>query len=118
MITPRSVAAAAAVLLLATSPGGTRALHAQSPAHADTVAPGIVHLELVRPEGPWRVQVVRLELRGGRYRLLARHALAPDTGRMAALRAALAGRERTSVMAARLTAAGDTVLAGINGDFF
>jgi hypothetical protein len=111
------VAAAAAAFFMATSPAATRTLRAQEPLHADTVAPGIVHLELTRPEGPWRVQVVRVELRGGRYRVLVRHATA-DTGRIAGLHATLAGRERTSALAARLTAAGDTVLAAINGDFF
>ncbi len=112
------VALGAAAFFTATPPLATRGLRAQEPARADTVAPGIVHLELLRPEGPWRVHVLRIDLRGGRYRLLARHAQAPDTGRLAGLRAVLAGRERTSARAARLTAAGDTVLAGINGDFF
>lgn len=80
---------------------------AAPPAAADTVAPGVVHEERMLPEGPWRVHVVRVDLRGGRYALVA---VRPGN--------ALRGRERPSDMARRLEAAGRDVVAGINGDFF
>ncbi len=105
----RATTSCLATLALAALGASAGALRAQA-VGADTVAPGIVHYELVRPEGPWRVQVVTVDLRGGRYRILTRHA--------AGGAAALAGRQRTGVMAARLDSAGDTVLAAINADFF
>jgi len=81
-------------------------LRADSLARRD-VAPGLTHLRLVRLAGPWVINVVRLDLR--RRELALVHVRARDS---------LRGRERLSAMAARRTAAGDTVLAAINADFF
>ena len=73
---------------------------------ADTVAAGVVHMELADPAGPWRAHVVRLDLRSS-HRLVAVRA-----------RDSIHGREQVSSMAARLAAAGGEPLVGLNGDFF
>ncbi|MBX6364229.1 MAG: phosphodiester glycosidase family protein [Gemmatimonadetes bacterium] len=99
--------AAAAPPARAQSATGARPAPAAPRVTIDTIAPGVVHEERFIPDGPWRVHVVRADLRGGRYRLLA---VRPGN--------ALRGRERPSDMARRLEAAGHDVVAGINGDFF
>jgi len=82
------------------------AVGAQRPTTVDTVAPGVVYLQYLRPEGPWRVHVVQVDLTREDVALTA---VRPNDG--------LFGRERVSAMAARL-ADSLQVLAGINGDFF
>lgn len=73
----------------------------------DTVAPGLVHTYLVRGQGPWRVHIVSVDLRGARYAVRSVRAL--DS---------LRGRERVTDVAARAVRAGRTVRAAINADFF
>jgi hypothetical protein len=73
----------------------------------DTVAPGVVHTRFVRNAGPWVVHVLRVDLR--RRDLTVRQVRAHDQ---------LTSRERVSAMAARRTAAGESVLAAVNADFF
>lgn len=111
---PAAVLTAGLLLLAPVSP--TSAQQA-----TDTVAPGIVHREIVRSGGPWRAEVVTVRLRRP-YRLEVRHAGDVDCPARAATpcapRHGLLGRERTSELAAHVTASGDTVLAAINGDFF
>ncbi len=104
-------------LLLALSPALSPALRcgallrAQQPAGdstvTDTVAPGLVHVAYVRAQGPWRVHVVRIDLRSGDYVL--RSARAFDS---------LRGREKTTAMAERARAAGRDVRVALNADFF
>lgn len=72
----------------------------------DTLAAGVVHTRFVRNTGPWVVHVVRADLRQGATFAGAR---AKDQ---------LTGRERTTSIAARHTAAGRPVLAAVNADFF
>ena len=73
----------------------------------DTVAPGLVHTYYVRQQGPWRLHVVRVELRGQHFAVRAARAL--DS---------LRGREKTTAMAARARAAGRDVRVALNADFF
>ena len=86
-------------------------LFAQQPAVdstvIDTVAPGIVHTYLVRAQGPWRVHVVSVDLRGGQY--VVRSVRALDS---------LRGRETVSGMVRRAEQAGHDVRVAINADFF
>lgn len=109
----RHLAFCSIVLAAAAQPARAQAGTEVRPAPAaprttvDTIAPGVVHEERLIADGPWRVHVVRADLRGGRYRLVA---VRPGN--------ALRGRERPSDMARRLEAAGHDVVAGINGDFF
>ena len=56
----------------------------------DSVAPGLVHTYFVRQQGPWRVHVVRVDLRSGQYDVRSVRAL--DS---------LRGRETVSGMMAR-----------------
>jgi Phosphodiester glycosidase len=74
---------------------------------ARTLAPGVTYRHVVDRRGPWNMHVVRIDLRRATVEL--RHVRALDS---------LRGRERTSAMAARRAAAGDTVLAAVNADFF
>jgi hypothetical protein len=71
------------------------------------VAPGVAYRQFVDKSGPWVMHLVRVDLRRGGIEL--RHARAHDQ---------LKGRERTSEMARRASAAGAQVLAAINADFF
>ncbi|MHB1096291.1 MAG: phosphodiester glycosidase family protein [Gemmatimonadaceae bacterium] len=86
-------------------------LFAQEPAPdstvVDTVAPGLVHTYLVRQQGPWRVHVVRVDLRSGLYDVRSVRAL--DS---------LRGRETVSGMMARARRDGRKVRVAINADFF
>lgn len=86
----------------------TRLLPAPVPVlTVDTVAPGITYSCMVRPEGPWVIHVVRLDLRQPRWQL---------DGVRAGDR--MVGRERVSDMARRLAARGDGPIVAINADFF
>ncbi len=86
-------------------------LFAQQPALdstvVDTVAPGLVHTYFVRQQGPWRVHVVRVDLRSGRYDVRSVRAL--DS---------LRGRETVSGMMERARRDGRVVRVAINADFF
>ena len=73
----------------------------------DTVAPGLVHTYYVRQQGPWRLHVVTVDLRDGRYAVHSVRAL--DS---------LRGREKTTAMAGRARATGRDVRVAINADFF
>jgi hypothetical protein len=84
---------------------GVCALSAQTT--VDTVGPGMVHLEMTRTEGPWRIHALRVDLAACDCRVLAAR---PYN--------ALQGRERVSDMAGDLARHGVHVIAGINGDFF
>lgn len=72
-----------------------------------SVAPGVTHTRFVRNNGPWIVNVVRVDLR--RTDLELEHARAHDQ---------LRTRERVTDMAKRYAAAGTPVIVGINADFF
>ncbi len=71
------------------------------------ISPGVTHSRIVDPTGPWVINVVKVDLRGGRYEL--RHVRARDS---------IAGREKTSAMASRQPEGADAVVAAINADFF
>ena len=82
------------------------------PRRADTlvareVAPGVTYRKVAEHRGPWMIHVLRIDLR--RTDLALQHVRAHDR---------LRGRERTSDMAKRLTAAGVHVLGAVNSDFF
>ena len=84
--------------------------HAQSPRDRVVrrqVAPGVMLTQIDRAEGPWRVNVLALDLR--RPEIGLRHVRAHD---------ALRTRERPTEMFQRLTAAGTDVIAAVNADFF
>ena len=72
----------------------------------DTVAPGIIHYRVLRPTGPYRVQIVTVPL-DRRYELVA--ARAYDS---------LYGRERVSDMVRRRIQKGERIPAALNADFF
>ncbi len=71
------------------------------------LAPGVDYRQIVDKSGPWRINLVRVNLNIARVEL--RHARAKDS---------LFGREKTSEMARRVREAGAEVLAAINADFF
>ena len=71
------------------------------------LGPGVTYERFVRPGGPQVVNVVRIDLR--QPGLSLRHVRAHDQ---------LTTREKTSEMATRAAATGDTVVAAINADFF
>lgn len=73
----------------------------------DTVAPGLVHSTFVRQQGPWRVHMVRVDLRSGEYAV-----------RSVRARDSLRGRETVSGMMERARRDGRVVRAAINADFF
>ncbi len=74
---------------------------------AVTIHTGVTHRTIIRAEGPWVIHVVELDL-------------SCEDLDVAAVRAGdtFYGRERVSSMAQRTSASGETVLAGINADFF
>jgi hypothetical protein len=74
---------------------------------ARELAPGVAYRKFVDRSGPLAVNLVRVDLHRADVEL--RQARAHD---------ALRGRERTSEMARRATAAGAPVLAAVNADFF
>jgi hypothetical protein len=89
----------------------TAPLFAQAPAPdstvVDTVAPGLVHSYFVRQQGPWRVHMVRVDLRSGAYAVRSVRAL--DS---------LRGRETVSGMMERARRNGRVARVAINADFF
>lgn len=98
-------AALAAVLI--TLPGAARG-QAPSPDSARReVAPGVTLRRIVRPEGPWIIHVLTVDL--ARPGIAVRAARACDR---------LTGRERPSAISRRLNAAGEGVLAVLNAGFF
>ena len=84
---------------------------AQAPARdslsAVVVAPGVTWRHIVRPTGPWVINVVTIPLKDGGYQLRPVRAL--DS---------LRGREKVSTMVARTPEGADRVVAAINADFF
>jgi len=66
-----------------------------------------VHTYMVRQQGPWRLHIVSVDLRGQRFALRTARAL--DS---------LRGREKTTAMADRARAAGRDVRVALNADFF
>ena len=74
---------------------------------ARDLAVGVAYRKFVERTGPYVMCLVRVDLR--RADLELRHVRALDQ---------LAGREKTSDMARRVTATGATVLAAVNGDFW
>lgn len=72
-----------------------------------TVAPGVVLRRIVRPAGPWIINIVSIDMRRGAYDI--RHVRARDSVR---------GRERVSSMVARTPEGAARVVAAINADFF
>lgn len=71
-----------------------------------TVAPGVIHKRVVANRGPWRINVLEIDLR--QRGLSIRGMKANDK---------FIGREKVSSMVARYKGPG-TVVAAINGDFF
>ncbi|HUQ99753.1 MAG TPA: hypothetical protein VM166_09885, partial [Gemmatimonadaceae bacterium] len=71
-----------------------------------TVAPGVVHRRLVVNSGPWRLNVLEVDLR--QPGLILRGVRAHDSFR---------GRETVSSMVARYSGPGK-VVAAVNADFF
>jgi hypothetical protein len=71
------------------------------------VAPGVTHRRVTSPAGPWRLNVVEVDLRNPE--LAIRGVRACDR---------LFGRERPSAIARRLRAEGIDVIAVMNADFF
>ena len=113
---PSRIAAVAAVLL--TRSGALQAqTHAEAPApptiparavdSTATIVPGVQYRHIVDPAGPWRIHLLRVDLTNPALRL--RQLRAGDS---------LRSRERTSSMAARVSAIGARVLAAVNADFF
>lgn len=74
---------------------------------ARQLAPGVEYLQFNDKTGPWRVNLVRVNLRVANVEF--RHARGGDS---------LRGREKTTDMVRRATASGTTVIAAINADFF
>jgi hypothetical protein len=86
--------------------GQTVAAPPASAARTD-VAPGVTHARFVDPRGPWVINTVKIDLRGGRYAV--RHVRAKDS---------LVAREKMTSMVARQPEGADAVVAAINADFF
>ena len=94
-----------------------RVLSAQTPAQTPvpsrdsvavvTVAPGVTWQHIVRPGGPWVINVTTIDLRGRGYDI--RHVRARDS---------LRGKEKVSAMAMRAAEGADRVVVAINADFF
>jgi hypothetical protein len=106
---PSSAARRVACLALLSLLGAPPALGAQraDTVAARTLAPGVAYRQFTDPRGPWRVSLVRVDLR--RAGVAIRHARAHDS---------LRGRERTTDMARRAASGGARVLAAVNADFF
>ena len=91
------------------APGSTASAQV---APADTVglrqiAPGVTHRRVTSPAGPWRINVLEIDLR--HLELAIRGVRACDR---------LFGRERPSAIARRLRAEGIDIVAVMNADFF
>lgn len=74
---------------------------------AEPVGPGVVHYHEVLEAGPWQIHVLEIDLTNPWIRL-----------QTAKAQNRLAGRERTSVMAARLDREAHRIVGAINGDFY
>lgn len=74
---------------------------------AREIRPGVLHREILDERGPWRIQVLEIDLR--HRDLVLETARALDS---------TFGRETTSGIAARHRLAGENVLAALNADFF
>ena len=85
----------------------TAGAQARDSAAATTVAPGVIWRRIVRPNGPWLINVVTIDLRRGGYEL--RHVRARD---------ALRGREKLSSMVARSREGAERIVVAVNTDFF
>ena len=105
----------ATAIALAAALATAHAAHAQpvrkDAAPADSapraVAPGLALRHLARPEGPWTLHVLGVDLRAPGVAVEGVHALD-----------AVAGRERTSDAARRWCAPGRRAVAAVNGDLF
>ncbi|HEX8850975.1 MAG TPA: phosphodiester glycosidase family protein [Gemmatimonadaceae bacterium] len=84
-----------------------RAAAAQGDSSARVVAPGVTLRRVVRPEGPWVIHALAVDL--GNRELAVQAERACDR---------LTGRERPSAISKRLNASGMEVLAAINAGFF
>ncbi len=94
-------------LWMLAAPAWSQPQWAEGEWRAERIAPGIRHIRHVLPEGPIVVHVLEIDLRRrdiGIETVLAKNRLA--------------GREKTSVMAARPCHPGHEVIAAVNGDFF
>src|SRR3954467_2834579 len=78
-----------------------------NPSSTPIAAPGVRHLTLVANSGPFEIHVVEVDLKRSDLTVGAMHAL--DS---------LRGPELTSAMVARRMAAGVSVVAAVNADFF
>ncbi|MEQ1689967.1 MAG: phosphodiester glycosidase family protein [Gemmatimonas sp.] len=85
----------------------TSRIDAQPASAVRELARGVSYWHVADARGPWRMHVVRVDLRRASIELRA--ARAGDQ---------LRGRERTSAMARRVSTAGARVLAAVNADFF
>jgi len=74
---------------------------------AREIRPGVLHREILDERGPWRIQVLEIDLR--HPDLVLETARARDSA---------FGRETTSGIAARQRSRGERVLAALNADFF
>jgi hypothetical protein len=74
---------------------------------ARAIAPGVTLRNVTRPDGPWVIHALRVDLRN--RDLAVRAARACDR---------LTGRERPSALSKRLNASGEPVIAAINAGFF
>lgn len=101
---PTAWAFALAVLELSTVCHAVPAVAQSSPR---MLAKGVEYRVQTDSRGPWKMHVVRIDLRGAEIEL--RHARARDE---------LRGRERPSAMVQRARTAGWEVLATVNADFF
>lgn len=75
--------------------------------NTEQLSSGVVHRRLVANQGPFTINVVEVDLRRTDITIAAMRAF--DS---------LRGREPTSAMVARRSAAGTTVVAAVNADFF
>ncbi len=101
------IGASLLALLALAAPAWPQPQWAQGEWHAERIAAGIRHIRHVLPEGPIVVHVLEIDLRR------------PEVGIETVLaKNRLAGREKTSVMAARPCHSGHDIIAAVNGDFF
>ncbi len=76
-------------------------------AQVTQIAPGVTHTHVVDATGPQVINVIKIDLRGGRY--MVRHVRAKDS---------LVAREKLTAMVARQPEGAAAVVAAINADFF
>jgi hypothetical protein len=102
-----AIGAAVASAALAQPSAAFAQTHRADTLVARVVAPGVTYRSIADARGPWKMHVLRVDLR--RADLAIQHVRAHDQ---------LRGRERVSEMATRLTTAGVQVVAAVNSDFF